>query len=170
MRASPLLRDIERRLAKWSNIPVENGEAYYLLKYEQGQEYKPHTDWFSDDEAGHVHMGAQGNRMATVLTYLHTPDEGGATIFPRSNIAVPAKAGDAVLFYDLDPANRPDEMSLHGGKPVIRGVKWAMTKWIRENRAEYRWEDYISEYEKQKVKKEDEEFQRSRAAPSSLQV
>jgi len=170
MRASPLLRDIERRLAKWSNIPVENGEAYYLLKYEQGQEYKPHTDWFSDDDAGRVHIGTQGNRMATVLTYLHTPDEGGATIFPRSNIEVPAKAGDAVLFFDLDPANMPDEMSLHGGKPVVKGVKWALTKWIRENKASYRWEDYLTDNDKHLLQKEDEEFQRARAAPKSLQL
>jgi prolyl 4-hydroxylase len=25
-----------------------------------------------------------------------------------------------------------DPMSLHGGLPVVKGIKWAMTKWIRQ--------------------------------------
>jgi len=162
MRASAVLRDTERRIADWTQIPIENGEAYYLLRYEEGQEYKPHTDWFSNDENGKVHIGTQGNRIATVLTYLHSPDEGGETIFPEAQKSVPAKAGDAVLFWDLTPNNDPDPRSLHGGKPVIKGIKWAMTKWIRENKAAYRWEAYLSKEELLRLKKEDEAFAKNK--------
>jgi len=149
---------------------VENGEAYYLLRYETGQEYKPHTDWFHDNDAGRVHIGLQGNRIATVLTYLHSPEEGGGTIFPEINKVVPAKAGDSVLFWDLHPDNSVDPRSLHGGKPVIKGIKWAMTKWIRENRAGYRWESALSEEETARLKAEDEAYAKSKILPAQKQT
>lgn len=44
--SSPLLRDVERRIAEWSHIPVEHGENLYLLKYDVGQKYIPHHDFF----------------------------------------------------------------------------------------------------------------------------
>jgi len=134
MEKSPLIRDIEKRIADWTQIPVENGEAFYLLRYDHGQQYKPHHDFFSDDETGKQFIGTAGNRFATVLTYLHTPEEGGETHFPTSGNKVKAKAGDAVLFYDMFPSNTPDGSSLHAGLPVVKGVKWAMTKWIREKK------------------------------------
>jgi prolyl 4-hydroxylase len=46
--------------------------------------YDPHHDYFSfaaADENG-------GNRMATVLMYLASPEEGGETVFPK----IPAPA------------------------------------------------------------------------------
>jgi prolyl 4-hydroxylase len=39
-----VLRDVEKRLSEWSMIPVENGEGIQVLRYEPGQEYKPHFD------------------------------------------------------------------------------------------------------------------------------
>jgi len=133
MQRSPLLREIERRLAEWTHLPIENGEAYYLLRYQLGQYYKPHTDYFSHDPIGDRYMGTYGNRYATILTYLQTPEEGGSTDFPQAGITVPVKAGDAVLFWDLDPSNEGDPTSQHASLPVTKGEKWAMTKWIRES-------------------------------------
>jgi len=161
MRSSPLLRDVERRISEWTYLPVENGEAFYLLRYEVGQEYKPHTDWFSRGPDGGPFKQPEGNRYATVLTYLRTPDEGGDTIFPNANVRVPAKQGNAVFFYNLDSSNHPDGMALHGGEPVLGGMKWAMTKWIRENKF-WRYEDHLSQEEKQQLKEEDSKFRINR--------
>jgi len=55
-----------------------------VLKYKLGQEYQAHFDYFFHDEG----TANGGNRMATVLLYLNTPDEGGETVFP---IATPPK-------------------------------------------------------------------------------
>lgn len=54
------------RIALYSNIPVENGEALHILRYEDGQEYKPHHDFFHDS----VNVADGGQRCATMLMYL----------------------------------------------------------------------------------------------------
>jgi len=123
---------LQRRIAEWTQIPENHGEVFYLIRYEVGQQYKPHYDFFSNDENGKPFIGSSGNRMATVLTYLSTPDEGGETIFPEASLFVKAAKGDSVLFFNMHPDGSTDPRSLHGGKPVIRGTKWAMTRWIRE--------------------------------------
>lgn len=47
MLSSPLLRDVERRIAEFTHLPVENGESFYLLRYDVGQKYSPHHDYFA---------------------------------------------------------------------------------------------------------------------------
>lgn len=50
---------------------------YLMIRYEIGQQYKPHMDYFRSDEAGIAKLGNKSDRIATVITYLGTPDEGG---------------------------------------------------------------------------------------------
>eukprot|EP01126_Amoeba_proteus_P018094 TRINITY_DN1904_c0_g2_i2.p1 TRINITY_DN1904_c0_g2~~TRINITY_DN1904_c0_g2_i2.p1 ORF type:complete len:268 (+),score=57.89 TRINITY_DN1904_c0_g2_i2:340-1143(+) len=121
-----------RKIAFWTQIPEENGEAFYLIRYNKGQEYQAHLDWFRSDETGQKELKEFGDRVATVLLYLSTPSEGGETEFPNIDLSVPAKKGNAVLFWDYAPNFEGDHSTLHAGKPVISGTKWCMTKWIRE--------------------------------------
>lgn len=65
----PIVGDIERRLAMWTKVPEENGEDIQVLRYENGQEYGAHWDWF-DDPVKHADQLTAGNRVATVLMYL----------------------------------------------------------------------------------------------------
>jgi len=161
MKKSALLRNMERRIEAFSHVPMVNGEVFYLLRYEEGQQYKPHYDYFSDDDTGRSHQGKSGNRIATVLTYLHTPDDGGETIFPNAQggpLEVKAKAGDAVLFWDYTPDGKPDPKSLHGGKPVLKGTKWALTKWIRQRSSEYSWRKSLPAAELEQLEKDEFEW------------
>ena len=74
----PVLQRIEGKIAVWTHIPVENGEQFYLLRYEKGQQYKPHYDYFDTTKPGmERYVGAAGQRTATILLYLATPEEGG---------------------------------------------------------------------------------------------
>ena len=140
-----IIEDIERRIAEWTNVPWENGEGIQVLRYEIGQKYEPHLDAFSDKFNTEESKG--GQRMATVLMYLSDVEEGGETVFPRSvdkphkgdpnwsecaqrGVAVKARKGDALLFWSLDIDSNVDELSLHGGCPVIKGTKWSATKWM----------------------------------------
>eukprot|EP00029_Vermamoeba_vermiformis_P013432 TRINITY_DN834_c0_g1_i1.p1 TRINITY_DN834_c0_g1~~TRINITY_DN834_c0_g1_i1.p1 ORF type:complete len:161 (-),score=45.82 TRINITY_DN834_c0_g1_i1:74-556(-) len=130
-----VVQALERRIAEWSHIPQENGEAFYLLRYENGQEYKPHMDWFALNADAPYWIGRSGQRMATVLTYLADVEEGGETIFPRLGLEIKPRKGDAILWYNTNLEGKTEDFTLHGSKPVISGTKWAMTKWLRERKA-----------------------------------
>ena len=126
-----LIDKIDRRLAKLTDWPYENGEGLQILRYEPGQEYVPHHDWFSPDVPGSATViGHAGNRVGTLVLYLNDVEEGGATSFPESGLHVMPKKGSAVFFsYDSPSA---DTKTLHAGSPVVKGVKWIATKWLRE--------------------------------------
>jgi prolyl 4-hydroxylase len=126
---TPLVRNIEARLAKLLDLPVEHGEGLQVLHYLPGQEYEPHYDWFDPTQPGYAAVTARGGqRIASVVMYLNTPEEGGGTAFPNVGLTVTAQTGSAVYFaYEGG-----DTSSLHAGLPVIRGEKWIATKWLRE--------------------------------------
>ena len=137
------IEEIERRLSEWTLIPPGQGEGFQVLRYEKDQEYKGHFDYFFDE----VSVQNGGNRLATVLMYLESPESGGETVFgnvPKpatqtreagfsecamDGLAVKAEKGDAVLFWSLTTAGTLDKGSLHGSCPVISGIKFAATKW-----------------------------------------
>ncbi|XP_062214286.1 probable prolyl 4-hydroxylase 6 [Phragmites australis] len=135
---------IENRVAAWTFLPEENAESIQVLRYEIGQKYDAHFDYFHDKN--NVKRG--GHRVATVLMYLTDVKKGGETVFPnaegghlqhkdetwsdcaKSGLAVKPKKGDALLFFSLHVNATTDPASLHGSCPVIEGEKWSATKWI----------------------------------------
>src|SRR5690606_16453780 len=126
-----LCATIEARIARLLDWPLDNGEGLQVLSYPPGARYRPHYDYFDPAEPGTgVLLEQGGQRDATVVTYLNTPERGGATVLPEAHLEVAAVKGNAVFFsYD-----RPHPMTrtLHGGAPVLAGEKWIATKWLRE--------------------------------------
>lgn len=126
-----LCQRIEARIARLLDWPVDHGEGLQVLRYATGAEYQPHYDYFDPAAAGTpVLLQAGGQRVASLVMYLNTPERGGATRFPDAHLDVAAVKGNAVFFsYD-----RPHPMtrSLHAGAPVLAGEKWVATKWLRE--------------------------------------
>ena len=131
----PVCARLEARLARLLDWPLENGEGLQILRYRPGAEYKPHYDYFDPAEPGTpAILKRGGQRLASIVCYLNTPEAGGATVFPEAGIEVAPVQGNAVFFsYDRPhPATR----TLHGGAPVTAGEKWVATKWMREGRFE----------------------------------
>ncbi|KAE8667959.1 Prolyl 4-hydroxylase 2 [Hibiscus syriacus] len=60
----------------------ENGEGIQVLRYEHGQKYEPHYDYFVDK----VNIARGGHRIATVLMYLTNVTKGGETVFPEAEV------------------------------------------------------------------------------------
>ncbi|KAF0920009.1 hypothetical protein E2562_032493 [Oryza meyeriana var. granulata] len=79
-RQDPVVSRIEKRIAAWTFLPEENAENFQILRYEHGQKYKPHFDYFHDK----VNQALGGHRYATVLMYLSTVEKGGETVFPNA--------------------------------------------------------------------------------------
>jgi prolyl 4-hydroxylase len=131
----PVCARLEERLAALVDWPIENGEGLQVLHYRPGAEYRPHYDYFDPAEPGtSTILKRGGQRVASIVCYLNTPDAGGATVFPDIGLEVAAVQGNAVFFsYDRP---HPSTRTLHGGAPVTAGEKWVATKWLRESRFE----------------------------------
>ena len=125
----PLVAQLEQRIAGLLDIPVSHGEGLQILHYLPGQEYTPHYDWFDPEQPGFAAVTERGGqRIASVVMYLNTPEAGGGTAFPAAGLTVTALRGSAVYFaYESG-----DTSSLHAGLPVLGGEKWIATKWLRE--------------------------------------
>jgi prolyl 4-hydroxylase len=130
---TPLVDRIERRMAELTGWPVSHGEGLQILRYEAGQQYRPHFDWFDPAKPGSaVHLTRGGQRLGTTVIYLSAPEAGGGTCFPAAGIDVLPPVGGAIFFQDVDALGVPDPKSLHGGLPVERGIKMVATYWQRE--------------------------------------
>ena len=127
-----LVKKIEARISEITGLPVINGEGIQILKYVDGGEYRPHFDYFPDNEGGRANMAHGGQRIITIIMYLSDVVAGGATIFPKVGLSVYPKKGAAVYFSYFNSLEQVDPSTLHGGAPVIKGGKWIATKWIRE--------------------------------------
>ncbi len=131
--SSSLMVRIEARIAALTRWPVENGEGLQILRYRQGAQYKPHYDYFDASlPSTSAILRRGGQRVATLVMYLNTPDRGGATTFPDIGLDVCPRKGSA-LFFSY-PVASSASLTLHGGGEVLEGEKWVATKWLREAR------------------------------------
>jgi prolyl 4-hydroxylase len=129
---SEVVQRVENRITKLLRWPAKHGEGLQVLRYTHGGQYLPHFDYFDPREAGTPKLvGRGGQRVATLIMYLHSPEAGGATVFPELNLQVTPTRGRAVFFSYAEPA--PSSLSLHGGAPVLAGEKWIATKWLRQD-------------------------------------
>lgn len=126
---------IERRLAALTNSPYENGEGLQITRYEAGQFYAPHHDYFNPTEPGFdKYLQRGGQRVFTVILYLNDGFREGETEFPVLRFMIPPIRGSALIFANIDLANdRLDDSTLHGGRPPVGGTKFIATKWIRQH-------------------------------------
>nr|XP_043633448.1 probable prolyl 4-hydroxylase 10 [Erigeron canadensis] len=141
------IRAIEKKIADFTFLPVENGEGLQVIHYEVGDKYPLHNDLYLDD----YQTGKRGKRMATVLMYLSDTEDGGETAFPsamgkyddvhrwafeysecnKSVLYAKPKMGDALLLWNVKPDGTSEYSSEYAECPVIKGNKWTATKWIR---------------------------------------
>ncbi|WP_186670861.1 2OG-Fe(II) oxygenase [Sporosarcina sp. BP05] len=120
---------VEKRVSSIMNIPIEHGEGLQILKYTPGQEYKAHYDFFSSTS-----KVANNNRISTLIMYLNDVEQGGETFFPKLNLSVTPQKGMAVYFEYFYNDEDLNQLTLHGGAPVIVGEKWVATQWMRKQK------------------------------------
>jgi prolyl 4-hydroxylase len=128
---SALVRRVEARIEQLTGWPTACCETLQVQRYAQGQDYRPHYDFFDPDSAAHAAAQAQGGqRLATLILYLKTPEAGGATYFANLGMRIAPRKGGALFFSYPDPGNNSG--TLHGGEAVLAGEKWIATQWFRE--------------------------------------
>jgi prolyl 4-hydroxylase len=129
----PHVRKIEEKITRLMGIQPEHGEAIQGQRYAVGQQFKPHHDFFHEDQPywpDQERMG--GQRTWTCMAFLNQPAKGGATNFPDAGDKIAPRAGNLLAWNNLDLLGNPNPFSLHQGMPVEEGTKYVITKWYRE--------------------------------------
>jgi prolyl 4-hydroxylase len=124
---------VEGKLDALTGLDARFGEALQGQRYAVGQEFKPHHDFFDTSQAywqEQAEMG--GQRTWSAMTFLNEPEEGGRTNFPTAGVMIAPKAGNLVIWNNMDEYGVPNAGSVHQGMPVVQGVKYVLTKWYRE--------------------------------------
>jgi prolyl 4-hydroxylase len=105
---------------------IKKAESWQLTQYAPEQFYRPHFDFFHNEEQ----LKGKSNRIGTFIFYLNDDFTGGETFFPKLNIKVTPCCGTGLYFtYPVD--NPKKVLTAHSGEPVISGIKKIATLWLR---------------------------------------
>ncbi|MEM6475862.1 MAG: 2OG-Fe(II) oxygenase [Pseudomonadota bacterium] len=129
------VRGISRRIDDLMGVDSTIGEAIQGQRYQVGQEFKSHHDYFHTNQAywkGERKRG--GQRSWTAMAYLNDVTEGGGTMFNKIGITVEPKPGVLLLWNNANPDGSPNSDTAHAGTPVVKGTKYVITKWYRTRR------------------------------------
>ena len=145
----PVVGDIDRKIADLLGLTLTASEPLQGQRYEVGQCFKEHSDFFYVDQpywaeyephGGQydflVHTADRGQRTWTAMIYLNEPEDGGATRFKKIAKTVQPEAGKLLAWNNLLPDGRPNPATLHQGMKVRRGTKYVLTKWFRQHPSE----------------------------------
>lgn len=121
----PAIHALNRRLAAACATDAGQGEAAQVLRYQPGQQYRPHFDFVRT---------APNQRVLTALVWLNHDFKGGETAFLRTGMKLKGRKGDAMVFRNALPSGEVDPLTEHAGLPVTGGTKFLYSRWIRESR------------------------------------
>ena len=131
--ADPDVAALDAAIAAFTGLDPAQGEPVQGQRYAEGQEFKPHTDYFEPLGADYArYCAVAGQRSWTVMTYLNQPRAGGATRFVRIGKTVQPETGKLLAWNNRDAAGGVNPDTLHHGMKVRSGVKYIVTKWYRE--------------------------------------
>jgi prolyl 4-hydroxylase len=130
---SPVAVGCDEKIAKTLGIRLAYSEGIQAQRYDVGQQFKAHTDYFEPGTPEYARFGGdRGNRTWTFMVYLNDGMGGGGTKFLAIDHTFVPKKGQAVLWNNLNPDGTPNSATLHSGEPVTSGHKIIITKWFRE--------------------------------------
>lgn len=125
---------IDDRIAFTLGLPPANAETLQGQRYEPGQQFRAHCDYFHENaEYWERMLETGGQRTWTAMVYLNDVEEGGATWFPRAGVRFKPKKGMMLIWNNMMEDGAPNYDTLHEGMRVIEGTKYIVTKWFREN-------------------------------------
>jgi prolyl 4-hydroxylase len=125
--------EVERRITALMGLDPAHGEPMQGQRYEVGQEFKAHTDYFSPQGDDYEkYCSVAGQRTWTVMFYLNDVEAGGATRFKAIDKLVQPETGKLLAWNNLRPDGSPNAATLHHAMKVRAGIKYVITKWFRE--------------------------------------
>jgi prolyl 4-hydroxylase len=147
----PLITYIESRICKTIGINNRCAEQIQGQKYCKGDQFKIHTDYF-DKEVLKQNQTIRGQRTWTFMIYLNDMEDdnncsGGYTSFPYAYIATKPTAGTAIIWNNLDANKKENIYSSHCGMPILKGEKYILTHWFKDQEINLQVKNQITEHE-----------------------
>ncbi len=127
-----VVKSIDSRLCELTGIDPRHCESMQGQRYNQGEYYHEHWDWF-DTKAPYWRRESRngGQRSWTAMIYLNAVDEGGTTDFVHLDLKVAPARGSLLIWNNALPNGSPNPLTMHAARPVTSGVKYVVTKWFR---------------------------------------
>lgn len=124
---------LDEKIAKTLGIHLPYSDGIEAQRYDVGQQFKPHWDYFTPGTPEYWHYCAvEGNRTWTFMIYLNDGMTGGGTYFPNIGLRFEPLKGRAVIWNNLRSDGSLNTDTMHCGEPVLCGHKTIITKWFRE--------------------------------------
>ena len=131
--ADEAVREMEQLLTKLNGIDPSYGEPLQGQRYEVGQEFKPHCDYFNrGGRDWDRYCAVAGQRTWTFMVYLNDVEAGGATRFKAVNKTFRPEVGKLLCWNNRRLNGSENPNTIHHGMKVRKGVKYVITKWYRE--------------------------------------
>jgi prolyl 4-hydroxylase len=131
--ADPAVAELGELLAAVSGIDPAHGEPLQGQRYEIGQQFKAHTDYFEPGGADFSrYCSVAGQRTWTFMIYLNDVAAGGATRFKEIDKIVQPERGKLLAWNNRRPDGSVNYATLHHGMKVRQGLKYVITRWYRE--------------------------------------
>jgi prolyl 4-hydroxylase len=132
-RDHPLVDIVNQRIAGAMGVDPAWGEPIQAQRYQLGQEFKAHTDYFEPGSVEYErHGGPRGQRSWTFMIYLNSDCEGGETEFVRLGRTFWPVTGLALIWNNLLTDGSVNPQTLHHAHKISAGVKHVITKWYRD--------------------------------------
>lgn len=129
----PEIESLDEKIARTLGVRLEFSEGIQAQRYEVGQEFKQHTDYFQPQTEEFAQYASKaGQRTWTFMVYLNDGMVGGGTRFHTLGKTFMPKKGMAVIWNNLHPDGTVNPATLHAGLPVEYGHKIIITKWFRD--------------------------------------
>lgn len=135
----PAVQRLEEAFLALNGIDPKLGEPVQGQRYDVGQEFKAHTDYFTPGGSDYEKFCADsGQRTWTFMIYLNEVEAGGATRFKVIGKTFQPEVGKLLCWNNRRPGSEDvNPNTLHHGMKVRKGVKYVITKWYREG--EWPW-------------------------------
>ena len=128
----PFYLNIDKKISNLMNLEPFFGETMQAQKYEVGEYYKEHYDFFSPfNHEFKTYCEWMGQRTWTTMVYLNDVEEGGETYFKYLNLKIKPKKGLLIAWNNLYINGFPNYKTMHEALPPLKNSKYIITKWSR---------------------------------------
>ncbi|AYV84280.1 MAG: hypothetical protein Hyperionvirus21_14 [Hyperionvirus sp.] len=124
------VQDVSERIAKLCDKKATCIEQLQVVKYEIGEQFAAHCDYFSEPYIKKMGWSLGGQRQFTFFVYLNTVDRGGETEFTTVGLEFKPNKGHAIFWENCKDPKIGNIRSMHRGKPPLSNLKFGLNIWI----------------------------------------